>query len=69
MLMTTGVFYAGGRPDAGKRLVASQPDGFVFREVGPLDRKTHEALGVGLPHIERQKHNIRPADGPDGDQP
>jgi hypothetical protein len=38
MLVTACILYTGGRPDAGKRLVASQPDGFVIREIGPLDR-------------------------------
>ncbi len=57
----------GGRADAGERLVPAQPDGFVLGEIGPLDRKPHEPVGVGLHHVEGQEHHVGPADRPHRD--
>ena len=62
MLMAVGIFEAGGRADAGKGLVAAQPDGFVFGKAAALIGKAHQALGVGFLHVERAEHDMRAAD-------
>ena len=68
MLMAVGVFDTGGRADAGKRLVAAQPDHLAFGEVGALNGKAHQAFRVSLSHIERENYDIGAADNTDRDK-
>ena len=67
--MAAGVFNARGRSDAREGLVAAQPHGFVFGEVAALNGKAHQTFRVGFLHVERQEHDIRAADGANGDKP
>ena len=66
--MAARIFEAGGRADAGKGLVAAQPDGFDFGKVGTLNGKAHHALGIGFPHVNREEHVMRAADRADADE-
>jgi hypothetical protein len=52
VFVAAGVLDSRGRPDAGERLVPAQPDGLALGEIGPLDGKPHQPIGVGLFHVE-----------------
>ena len=68
MLVAAGIFNARGRTNAGECLVAAQPVGFVFDEISALNGKAHQALRVGLLHVEREEYDMRAADSPDGNE-
>ena len=68
MVVAARVLEPGGRADGGKGLVPPQPDRFVFGEIFTLDGESHQPVRVVLLHVEREKHNVGPADCPDIDK-
>ncbi len=62
--VAAGVLVAGRRLAAAREaLVAAEPERLVVAESDPLDREAHEALGVGLLHVEREEDDVRTRDG------
>ena len=69
VLVTVGVLESGRRGHAREPLVAAEPDRLAVAQLGPLDREAHQALRVGLLHVEREEDDIRPGDGADPHRP